>query len=199
MKFGVQPYRFTVIVNDGAGTPTTVCAAGGIGAGNFDWMREWASGFGGTRVCFEYGTVEPWLPDRPPRRGAERDAAEVRAVADKSGATRAVGVSRGTFAVAGVLAEDPGRFDRVVLVIPAAGTAAGRYREWLMELPPDARTAVTGADILILAMRGDTGHPVKVAEDWASRLGAQLEVFQSAYRMPNVLDVMRDRSREFLE
>lgn len=188
-----------MIVTAGAGEPIIVCAAGGIGAGNFDWMRSWTADFPGTQACFEYGTVEPWLPGRPPRRGAERDAAEARAVADKTGATRAVGVSRGTFAIAGVLADDADRFDRVVLVIPAAGTAAGKYREWLMRLPSVAAKPVTGADILILAMRGDIGHPVKVAEDWASRLGARLDVFQSAYRMPNVLDVMRQRCREFLE
>jgi len=71
-------------------------------------------------------------------------------------------VSRGTCAIVGVLADHTSRFDRVVLVIPPAGTAAGRYREWLGELPLSAATAVTTADILILAMRGDTGHHVNV-------------------------------------
>jgi hypothetical protein len=186
-------------VVDGAGKPVTICAAGGLGAGNFDWMRSWSADFAGTRVCFRYGEVEPWSPSGPPRRAAERDSAEVLAVADYSDATRAVGVSRGTFAIAGVLADDPGRFDRVVFVIPPAGTAAGRYREWLLELPADEHGPVTGADILILAMRGDSGHPVKVAEEWAGRLGAQLEVFPSSHFMPDVLGVMRERCREFLD
>lgn len=33
-------------------------------------------------------------------------------------------------------------------------------------------------------MRGDTGHPVKVAEHWAT----QLEVLPSAYRLPNIME-----------
>jgi len=188
----------SAVVRDGSGKPVTVFASGGFGDGNFEWMRLWGADVRGTRAFFKYDGVEPWAPGRPPRRRAERDAAEVRAVADHCGATFAVGMSRGACAIVGVLADQTSRFDRVVLVIPPAGTAAGRYREWLGELPPSAATAVTTADILILAMRGDTGHPVNVAEDWASRLGAQLEVFPSAYRLPNVLEAMRERCQDFL-
>lgn len=193
----VGPYDGIVV--EGHGDPVTLFASGGIGGGNFDWMRTWSAGMPGTRVCFEYGAIEPWLPGRPPRREAERDAAEAGAVAGRCGATCAVGVSRGARAILGVLAEDIDRLDRVILVIPPGGTAAGRYREWLRLLPANAVMPVTGADILVLCMRGDTGHPVKVAQDWADRLGAEIEVFRSAYRMPDVLELMGRRCKEFLE
>lgn len=107
------------------GEPVTVFASGGSGSGNLDGIRSWAAGVRGTRVFFPYGGVEPWAPGRAPRREADRDAAEARAVADQSGATRAVGMSRGARAVLGVLADDRARFDRVLVVIPPGGTAAG--------------------------------------------------------------------------
>lgn len=195
----VEPRRTSgAVVQDGFGDPVTVFASGGFGGGNFEGIRHWGAGVRGTRAFFRYGGIEPWAPGRPPRRGAERDAAELRAAADQSGATCAVGMSRGTCALLGVLADDTARFDRVVLVIPPAGTAAGRYREWLGELPVSAATPVTSADILILAMRGDSGHPVKVAEDWSNRLGTPLEVFPSTHRLPNVLTVMAERCQDFL-
>lgn len=183
-------------VTDGSGRPVTLFAAGGDGAGNFDWARAWSADVGGTRAFFRYGEVEPWAPGKPPRREAERDAAEARAVADQSGATYAVGVSRGARALVGILADDPARFDRIVLVIPPGGTAAGRYREWLLDLPPHAAGAAT--QLLILAMRGDQGHPVRIAEDWAGRLGAELEVLPSAFRQPDVIDVMGRRCAQYL-
>lgn len=183
-------------VTDGSDDPVTLFAAGGSGAGNFDWARSWSADMGGTRAFFKYGGVEPWAPGKPPRREAERDAAEARAVADQSGATYAVGVSRGARALVGILADDPARFDRVVLVIPPGGTAAGRYREWLLDLPPSPATPVT--QMLILAMRGDTGHPVRLAEDWANRLGAELKVLPSEFRLPDVVAVMGTCCQEFL-
>ena len=54
------------------------------------------------------------------------------------------------------------------------------------------------ADILIVAMRGDAGHPVKVAEDWGARLAATVEVFPSLHRQPTVFDDMKARCRDFL-
>lgn len=46
-------------------------------------------------------------------------AAEVRAVADRLGADRALGVSMGAGAILAGLAQDPDRFERLVLVLPA--------------------------------------------------------------------------------
>lgn len=78
------------------------------------------------------------------------------------------------------------------------GTAAGRYREWLAELPSKATSPVTDAEILVLAHAGDTGHPLTVAEDWADRLGASLEVFSSPRRHPKVYQAMRRVIHRFL-
>lgn len=160
--------------------------------------RSWGTDVSGTRVFFEYGTVQPWSPGSPPRREAERDAAETGAVADQCGAIHAVGLSRGARALVGVLADDTTRFDRIVLVWPPGGASAGRYREWLAELPLIATTPLTSGNILILAARGDPGHPVKVAEQWASQLGAQLELFPANHRLPNILETMRKSCRDFL-
>ncbi|WP_433870417.1 alpha/beta fold hydrolase [Saccharopolyspora sp. CA-218241] len=79
-----------------------------------------ASGLPGTRVVvtlpghgsaqdapegyWDYGTI----------------AADVRAVADEVGATRAVGVSLGAGALTRIAAEDPDRFERLALLLPAA-------------------------------------------------------------------------------
>jgi pimeloyl-ACP methyl ester carboxylesterase len=47
-------------------------------------------------------------------------AGDLRAVADAFGATRAVGTSMGAGAITRVLGEEPDRFERVVLLLPAA-------------------------------------------------------------------------------
>jgi hypothetical protein len=79
-------------------------------------------------------------------------------VADQSGATCAVGVSRGARALVGILADDPTRFDRIVLVIPPGGTAAGRYREWLLDLPPHAVIDVMGRRCAQYLRQEQRGH-----------------------------------------
>jgi pimeloyl-ACP methyl ester carboxylesterase len=50
-------------------------------------------------------------------------ARDLRAVADLSGATRALGVSLGAGALVRLLADNPTRFERVVIFLPAALTA----------------------------------------------------------------------------
>jgi hypothetical protein len=42
------------------------------------------------------------------------------------------------------------------------------------------------------------GHPLTLAEEWAERLGARLEVFPSLRRDPKVYEAMREVIREFL-
>ncbi|MEQ7124183.1 hypothetical protein ABN034_06630 [Actinopolymorpha sp. B11F2] len=100
-------------------------------------------------------------------------------MADDYHATQAVGMSRGARAILGVLAEEPGRFDRVALILPPGGTAAGRYRSWLETLSTvkPARVATTSTDVLVVGQRGDQGHPARVAEEWADRLAGRLELF----------------------
>jgi 3-oxoadipate enol-lactonase len=57
----------------------------------------------------------------PPRGYAFADfAADVNAVATATGATRAVGTSLGAGAILHLLERDPGRFERLVLLLPAA-------------------------------------------------------------------------------
>jgi pimeloyl-ACP methyl ester carboxylesterase len=108
-------------------------------------------------------------------------------VAGEQQATRAVGISRGARAVLGGLAEQPDRFDRVVLLLPPAGSPAGRYTAWLAGL--DAGTAPT-ADILILAQRGDQIHPLRVAQEWAELLGGRLEVCPWPQMRPTLVEFL---------
>lgn len=139
-------------------------------------LRQAAANVRGTRLLFYYEQSGHFDEVPPLRRQAERDAAEILAVAEHHGASRALGVSRGARAILGALAEDPDAFERVVLVRPPGGNAVGYFREWLAGLTPGQ--ANVGADILILGVRGDSFHPARVAEEWADRLGAHLEVFE---------------------
>ena len=70
-----------------------------------------------------------------PCAATQHDAAEVRAVADDHQAAQAIGFSRGARAIVGALAEGPTLFERIALVIPPGGRAAGRYSSWLDSLP----------------------------------------------------------------
>ncbi len=112
------------------------------------------------------------------RREAERDAAEARAVASDHQVTQAIGFSRGARAIVGALAEDPALFQRVALVIPPGGSAAGKYSDWLNSLT-SAERGEMAAEILVLGNRGDQGHPARVAQAWAEQLGAHLEILPS--------------------
>jgi 3-oxoadipate enol-lactonase len=157
---------------DGRGRPVTVFAPGERVP--VDETRRRATGLRGTRLFFEYeGIPQPWPDGVRPRRQADRDADEVLAVADAYDASRAVGFSRGARAIVGLLAEQPDRFERIALVLPPGGNAVGRYTA-LLRSP-----AHVPAEILVVGQRGDRGHPAAVAREWAERLGAHLEVFDS--------------------
>jgi hypothetical protein len=93
----------------------------------------------------------------------------------------------GAAALAGLLARDPGRFERVVLVVPPGDLRPPplSYRLWLDSLP----TAASGppapnTEFLVLGLRGDRGHPARAAEEWAGRLGARLEIFTGRGTVP---------------
>jgi 3-oxoadipate enol-lactonase len=107
--------RLRVVVS-GSGEPVTVFAAG-LG-GTIPETRTLGSGVAGTRVFFDCrghgGSGAP--ADDWSYAALARD---LRAVADATGATRAVGMSMGAAAVMGVLADEPDRFDRCVFVLPA--------------------------------------------------------------------------------
>jgi pimeloyl-ACP methyl ester carboxylesterase len=100
------------------GSGVTTVFAHGLGQGIAE-TRPLGGGVQGRRVFFHF-------------RGHGRSAApagpwtyidlarDLRAVADLTGATRAVGVSLGAGALVRLLADNPTRFDRVVFFLPAA-------------------------------------------------------------------------------
>jgi pimeloyl-ACP methyl ester carboxylesterase len=113
----------------GVGGPVTVFAHG-FAAGIAD-TRPLGSGISGRRVFFSFrGHGRSAAPPGP---WSYADLArDLRAIADLSGATRAVGVSLGAGALARLLAESPGRFSHAVFFLPAVldepRTTAARAR-----------------------------------------------------------------------
>ncbi len=91
---------------------------------------------------------------------------------------QAIGFSRGARGIVGERAEEPALFDRVALVIPPGGSAAGEYSNWLSSLISAGRGGMA-AEILVVGHRGDQGHPARVAQAWAEQLGAHLEILPS--------------------
>jgi len=102
----------------GNGSPVTVFAHG-LG-GSIDETRPFGSGVLGTRVFYSQPGHESSGGAGPRPWDYARLAALVRRVADDHAATRAVGVSLGAGALLRALADCADRFDRVVLVLPAA-------------------------------------------------------------------------------
>jgi pimeloyl-ACP methyl ester carboxylesterase len=100
----------------GLGDPVTVFAHG-LGNGIAE-TRPLASGVRGRRVFFQFRGHG--RSDAPEGRWTYADLArDLRAVADLTGATRALGVSLGAGALCRLLADDPARFERIVLFLPA--------------------------------------------------------------------------------
>lgn len=105
------------VLTAGRGHPCTVFAHGL--AGSIPTTRPYASAVPGTRVFLHFrGHGASATPDD----GWEYAdlAAELWAVADHVGAGQALGISMGAGALCAGLTRDPTRFDRVVLVLPAA-------------------------------------------------------------------------------
>jgi len=100
----------------GVGEPVTVFAHGL--AGDIAGTRPLGSAVAGRRVFFQFRGHG--RSDAPPAPWSFADLArELRAVADRAGATRALGVSMGAGALCRLLTETPDRFDRIVLYLPA--------------------------------------------------------------------------------
>jgi 3-oxoadipate enol-lactonase len=100
----------------GVGDPVTVFAHG-LG-GDISGTRPLGSAVTGRRVFFHFRGHG--RSDAPAGPWSFADLADdLRAVADRSGATRAVGVSMGAGALARVLADTPDRFERVVFYLPS--------------------------------------------------------------------------------
>lgn len=130
------------ILTTGSGEPVTVFAPGR--GQSIAQTRPFGSGVRGTRVFFQYGEAEP--------------PAVLRSVAGEVGATRAFGASLGVAAIAGVLADEPDRFERLVLAIPAG-----------LGVSYDVLGKVS-APVLVIGQHGDDVHPARVAEETAAAL-----------------------------
>lgn len=101
----------------GSGAPVTLVAHG-LGGSPAD-TRPLVSGVPGTRI-FPTARAHGGTPlgDEPVDYALL--GRDLEAVADDAGATQALGVSMGTGALLSLLARRPDRFDRVVLLLPAA-------------------------------------------------------------------------------
>lgn len=109
---GVQLERLST----GVGEPVTVFAHG-LGHGIAE-TRPLGSAVAGKRVFFQFrGHGESSSPRGSWDYGDL--ARDLRAIADMTGATRALGVSLGAGALCRLLAETPDRFEKVVLFLPA--------------------------------------------------------------------------------
>lgn len=101
----------------GSGDPHTLFGHGL--AGSIDTTRPFGSGVPGSRTFLHFrGHGASAAPETPWTYAAL--AAELEAVADHVGATRALGVSMGAGALCHLLEHTPDRFSRLVFVMPAA-------------------------------------------------------------------------------
>lgn len=131
----------------GDGEPTTAFAHGL--AGGIPDTRPLGSGVAGRKIFFQFRGHG--RSDSPPGEISYPDlAADLRAVADEFGATRALGVSIGAGALCRLLAQTPDRFDRVIFFLPAVldeprpAAAMSRVRALLDAVEADdAPTAAT--------------------------------------------------------
>ena len=125
----------------GRGEPVTVFAHGL--AGSIAETRPLGSGVAGRRVFFQFrghGRSDP-----PPGSTDYADlAADLRAIADHFGATRALGASLGAGALLRLLEQTPDRFDRIVAYLPA-----------VLDEPRPPSAAVRSRDLLAAVLAGD--------------------------------------------
>src|SRR5438270_7960046 len=93
----------------GRGRPLTLFAPGEFRdpESGIDQLQQLAADVRGTRLLFYYERSGHFDEVPPLRRQADRDAAEVLALAGAARASRAAGISRGARAVLGALAEEP--------------------------------------------------------------------------------------------
>lgn len=137
----------------GEGQPTTAFAHGL--AGGIADTRPLGSGVTGRKVFFQFRGHG--RSDRPVDGLTYADlAADLRAVADEFGATRALGVSLGAGALCRLLAQTPDRFEKVVFYLPAVldevrpSVVAARIRALLEAVEAEdapAAAALLSADI----------------------------------------------------
>jgi pimeloyl-ACP methyl ester carboxylesterase len=136
----------------GAGAPTTVFAHGL--AGGIPTTRPLGSAVDGQRVFFHFRGHG--RSDAPPGPWTYADLArDLRAVADLSGATRALGMSMGASALARLVADSPSRFERLVFFLPATLDRPRPKPSWL----PALLEAVEQGDAATVAEALSVGLP----------------------------------------
>lgn len=158
----------------GSGEPRTVFGHGL--AGSIDTTRPFGSGVAGTRTFLHFrGHGASAAPETPWTYAAL--AAELRAVADHVGATRALGVSMGAGALCHWLEREPDRFERVVLVMPAVldtpRADAAMDRLALMADCADHRDVEGMADLLLQEQPADLRDQAAVV-GWCRRQATRL-------------------------
>jgi pimeloyl-ACP methyl ester carboxylesterase len=158
----------------GRGEPVTVFAHGLAGA--IDETRPFGSGVRGTRAFLHFrGHGASSAPETPWTYSAL--AAELLAVADHVGATRALGVSLGAGALLGLVSQRPERFERVVLVLPATidrprhDPAVERMQQMASYVEARDAEAVAG---LLLAEQPEGARELPDVAVWARRQARRL-------------------------
>jgi 3-oxoadipate enol-lactonase len=168
----------------GSGEPVTVFAHGF--AGDIAGTRPLGSGVTGRKVFFHFrGHGRSAAPPGPWTFGDL--AADLRAVADRAGASRAVGVSMGSGALCRLISESPTRFERIVCYLPApldgvrpqaaisrtarllaGGDAAALAAAIELELPADVRGSAAGAHYVRQRVEQIGRHPLapQIATLW---------------------------------
>jgi pimeloyl-ACP methyl ester carboxylesterase len=176
------PNGLLELITTGSGTPSTVFAHGVTGS--IGSTRPFGSGVEGSRTFFHFRGYGASAPAVEPLT-YEALAADLRAVADHVGATRAFGVSMGAGALCRLLASTPLRFERLVLALPAAVDRpltddAPDSLKLAAEVPLIERALLLDpviAPVLVIAQEADPEHPLWVAEQLAAALPhARLEV-----------------------
>jgi pimeloyl-ACP methyl ester carboxylesterase len=114
---------------DGAGAPVTVLAHGLTNS--CQELAAFTPAVAGSKVrfCFR-GHGQSSVPETG--YGFAELAGDLRAVADAFDATRAVGTSLGAGAICRLVAEEPDRFERLVLLLPAALDTAFEHAEGML-------------------------------------------------------------------
>lgn len=184
-QFVAGPSGPLEIVRAGSGDPVTVFAHG-LGA-SIPSTRPYASGVPGTRVFLHFRSHGRSHPETT-GWDYKHLATELLAVVDDVGARQALGVSMGAGAILRVLQDDPHRFDRAVLVIPA-----------VIDSPRNSAGLVRYAHMAEASARGDAEAihaqlerelPATVRGDPAAQawLDQQTEVFLG----PGMAEALRD-------
>lgn len=160
----------------GAGEPVTLFVPGL--AQSIADTRPFGSAVEGTRVFADLrghgGSAAPKSVDGWSYAGLADD---VRAVADEAGVTRALGVSLGAAALVRLLADEPTRFDRLVLALP--GPVSGDRDDGLLAVSDALADAVAINDPIaigrgLVALQPGAAQGRSDVRLWARRHAAEI-------------------------